>query len=69
LNAADVEGFFANPRDLDPESYLWLEYYIECVGDPRTAAAHFCSEQSTAQWQRVGHSKTCGPGSRPKSSI
>jgi ribulose-bisphosphate carboxylase large chain len=24
------------------------------VGDPREAAAHLCSEQSTAQWRRVG---------------
>ena len=61
MNTSDVAGFFANPRDLDPESYLWLDYYIECIGDPRTAAAHFCSEQSTAQWQRVGHSEDLRP--------
>ncbi len=34
--------------------YLELEYYLECVGDVRKALAHFCSEQSTAQWSRVG---------------
>lgn len=33
--------------------YLTLDYYLECVGDIETALAHFCSEQSTAQWKRV----------------
>lgn len=61
MNASDVAGFFANPHDLDSERYLWLEYYIECIGDPRAAAAHFCSEQSTAQWQRVGHCEDLRP--------
>lgn len=54
MKAADIPGFFADARDLDLERYLILEYSFECVGDPRTAAAHFCSEQSTAQWRRVG---------------
>ncbi len=54
MTPAEVEGFFADARILDPESYLWLDYEIECRGDPLIAAAHFCSEQSTAQWRRVG---------------
>ncbi len=54
MKAADLEGFFADPDTLDPDAYLWLDYYLECRGDPRVAVAHFCSEQSTAQWHRVG---------------
>jgi ribulose-bisphosphate carboxylase large chain len=51
---ADLEGFYADAADLDPDAYVWLDYALECRGDPRVAAAHFCSEQSTAQWHRVG---------------
>lgn len=54
MNAADVDGFFAARAELDVEAYLELDYTFECEGDPRTAAAHLCSEQSTAQWARVG---------------
>ncbi|MCG6897400.1 MAG: ribulose 1,5-bisphosphate carboxylase [Thiocapsa sp.] len=54
MRAADVAGFYADVDSLDPDAYLWLDYYMECQGDPRIAAAHFCSEQSTAQWRRVG---------------
>ncbi len=54
MNAADVAGFFAEWGALNPEDYLSLDYYLECSGDPRQAAAHFCSEQSTAQWRRQG---------------
>jgi ribulose-bisphosphate carboxylase large chain len=54
VNAADAPWFFADRRDLDPEAYLELEVTFECAGDPRLAAAHLCSEQSTAQWRRVG---------------
>lgn len=50
----DITGFFADSCALDLEDYLLLDYYFECQGDPRLAAAHFCSEQSTAQWQRIG---------------
>ncbi|RAI43015.1 RuBisCO large subunit C-terminal-like domain-containing protein [Rhodoplanes roseus] len=50
----DVAGFFARRQDLDPELYLELDFTFECAGDPREAAAHLCSEQSTAQWRRVG---------------
>ncbi|MBI5113775.1 MAG: ribulose 1,5-bisphosphate carboxylase [Rhodovulum sp.] len=49
----DIAGFFATRRDLDPEAYLELVFDFECSGDPRAAAAHLCSEQSTAQWSRV----------------
>ena len=54
MQAADLEGFFAPIETLDPESYLLLDYALECRGNPREALAHFCSEQSTAQWRRVG---------------
>lgn len=50
---ADVASFFAAPGSYDPEAYLELDVTFECAGDPRTAAAHLCSEQSTAQWKRV----------------
>ncbi|RXL69590.1 ribulose 1,5-bisphosphate carboxylase, partial [Citrobacter sp. AAK_AS5] len=48
MNPSDLSGFFANQHELNPEDYLLLDYYLECSGDPRLAAAHFCSEQSTA---------------------
>jgi len=54
MNPADINAFFASRRTLDAAQYLELDYTFECGGDPRTAAAHLCSEQSTAQWQRVG---------------
>jgi ribulose-bisphosphate carboxylase large chain len=50
----DIAGFYARRGDLDPEAYLELDFAFECAGDPREAAAHLCSEQSTAQWKRVG---------------
>ncbi len=61
MNARDVPGFYAHPTDLDAEDYLVLEYYLECIGDPHVAAAQFCSEQSTAQWQRAGHCEDLRP--------
>jgi ribulose-bisphosphate carboxylase large chain len=61
MKPRDVRGFFADARSLDAERHLILDYYIECAGDPETAAAHFCSEQSTAQWQRVGHGEDLRP--------
>lgn len=54
MNANDIDGFFAERSGLDAEAYLELDYTFECRGDPRAAAAHLCSEQSTAQWARVG---------------
>lgn len=50
----DIAGFFARRSDLNPEDYLELDFSFECAGDPREAAAHLASEQSTAQWRRVG---------------
>ncbi|HEX4935002.1 MAG TPA: RuBisCO large subunit C-terminal-like domain-containing protein, partial [Gemmatimonadaceae bacterium] len=50
----DVEGFFAERHALDADAYVELDFTFECVGDPRAAAAHLASEQSTAQWRRVG---------------
>ncbi len=54
---SDSAGFFADAQTLDQDAYIHLDYYLECTGDPRLAAAHFCAEQSTAQWRRVGHSE------------
>lgn len=54
MTADDIAGFFARRGDLNPEDYLELDFSFECAGDPREAAAHLCSEQSTAQWRRVG---------------
>ncbi|MBK1699784.1 RuBisCO large subunit C-terminal-like domain-containing protein [Thiococcus pfennigii] len=50
----DLAGFFADPATLRHDEHILLDYSFECVGDPREAAAHLCSEQSTAQWRRVG---------------
>jgi len=54
MNSTDVDAFFAAPGDIDPEAYIELDYAFECHGDPLLAAASLCSEQSTAQWHRVG---------------
>ena len=54
MSPDDIAAFFARPAELDPEGHLALDFTFECVGDPRAAAAHLCSEQSTAQWRRVG---------------
>ncbi|ASQ91141.1 ribulose 1,5-bisphosphate carboxylase [Prosthecochloris sp. GSB1] len=54
MNAEDVKGFFCDRDRLEMADYLELDYYLECVGDIKTSLAHFCSEQSTAQWSRVG---------------
>ncbi|MBX3131884.1 MAG: hypothetical protein KF689_00685 [Gemmatimonadaceae bacterium] len=54
MNRADIEAFFADRRSLDAEACIELDYRFECAGDPRAAAAHLCSEQSTAQWARAG---------------
>ena len=50
----DIDAFFAHRAALDAEAYVELDFTFECVGDPRAAAAHLASEQSTAQWKRVG---------------
>lgn len=54
MNAEDVASFFAARGSLDAERFVELDYRFECSGDPRVAAAHLASEQSTAQWQRPG---------------
>ena len=54
MNQEEIKGFFADRDQLNMADYLELEYYLECVGDIRTSLAHFCSEQSTAQWSRIG---------------
>ncbi len=53
MHTDDIPHFFAERSALDPEAHLEIDYTFECVGDPRLAAAHLCSEQSTAQWKRV----------------
>ncbi|NVO12863.1 MAG: ribulose 1,5-bisphosphate carboxylase [Rhodoplanes sp.] len=50
----DIAGFFAARKNLNLDDYVELDFDFECTGDPREAAAHLCSEQSTAQWRRVG---------------
>ena len=54
MQDADIAGFYAELSQLDADAHLLLDYRIECTGDPRAAAAHLASEQSTAQWRRVG---------------
>jgi ribulose-bisphosphate carboxylase large chain len=54
MRAEDRAGFFVDAAALDADAHLLLDYYFECSGDPDVAAAHLCSEQSTAQWRRVG---------------
>ncbi len=61
MNTDDIKGFFASREQLDMADYLTLDYYLECVGDIETALAHFCSEQSTAQWKRVGYDEDFRP--------
>jgi len=45
---ADIDAFYAEQKDLDPQKYLVLEYYIETLVEPREGAAHLCQEMSTA---------------------
>ncbi|NBC46487.1 MAG: ribulose 1,5-bisphosphate carboxylase [Gammaproteobacteria bacterium] len=54
MQASEIDEFFVDAGRLDAEAHLILDYRIECSTDPRVAAAHLCSEQSTAQWRRVG---------------
>lgn len=54
MRSDDIDGFFTRASEIDPEAHLILEYQAEVVGSPRAAAAHLASEQSTAQWRRVG---------------
>lgn len=54
MQPSDIEAFFAERASLDMGAYLEIDITFECVGDPRAAAAHLASEQSTAQWHRVG---------------
>ncbi len=61
MNTEDIKGFFSSREQLDMADYLTLDYYLECVGDIETALAHFCSEQSTAQWQRIGYDEDFRP--------
>jgi hypothetical protein len=51
---ADIDAFYADQGNLDPQKYLVLSYYFETLVDPKEAAAHLCQEMSTAQWSRVG---------------
>jgi len=54
MQADDIAGFFTTRSAIDHAAYLELTFTFECAGDPRAAAAHLASEQSTAQWHRVG---------------
>lgn len=53
MRPTDIDSFYASRADLDAEAYVELDFSFECTGDPREAAAHLASEQSTAQWKRV----------------
>lgn len=57
----DITGFFAKRDELDGDQYLELDFTFECAGDPRLAAAHLASEQSTAQWKRPGVNEDLRP--------
>ncbi|NEX20891.1 ribulose 1,5-bisphosphate carboxylase [Thiorhodococcus mannitoliphagus] len=61
MKDAEWSGFFADAKALDPDAYIRLDYYFECSGDPDLAAAHFCAEQSTAQWRRIGFDEDLRP--------
>lgn len=61
MSPDDLAGFFADRNTLCHDEHILLDYYFECVGDPREAAAHLCSEQSTAQWRRVGFDEDFRP--------
>jgi ribulose-bisphosphate carboxylase large chain len=61
MTPEDIAGFFADSYTLRDDEHIVLDYYFECVGDPREAAAHLCSEQSTAQWRRVGFDEDFRP--------
>ncbi|WPL15133.1 Ribulose bisphosphate carboxylase-like protein 2 [Thiorhodovibrio winogradskyi] len=61
MKAVDARGFFSSANALEFEDYLLLDYVFECQGDPELAAAHLCSEQSTAQWKRVNVSEDYRP--------
>lgn len=61
MQNSDDSGFFADADALDQDAYIYLDYYLECSGNPQVAAAHFCAEQSTAQWKRVGVSEDLRP--------
>lgn len=50
----EIAGFYATRSELNLADYIELDFDFECAGDPREAAAHLCSEQSTAQWRRIG---------------
>ncbi len=54
MQSSEIQAFFAARSSLDMRAYLEIDMTFECVGDPRVAAAHLASEQSTAQWHRVG---------------
>lgn len=54
MSPDDIAGFCARRGELNAEDYIELDFSFQCAGDPRAAAAHLCSEQSTAQWKRVG---------------
>lgn len=54
MEKRDIQGFFADISSLNREKYLILDYFFESTVLPEEAAAHLASEQSTAQWKRVG---------------
>ena len=61
MNPADIASFFADPASLEREDYVLLDYVLETTAAPELAAAHLCSEQSTAQWRRIGYEEDYRP--------
>ncbi len=54
ISEKDIDGFFANSDQIDPDKNLLFTYRFESSMNPRLAAANLCCEQSTTQWQRPG---------------
>ncbi len=57
LREEDIPGFFTSVSSINKKDYVLLKYHFETQQDPRLAAASLCSEQSTAQWSRPGHTE------------
>lgn len=54
MNTQDIKSFFTDEELINKDDYLIFTYVFETAIDPMEAAAHLCSESSTAQWSRPG---------------
>lgn len=50
----DIPGFFSDINQLNKKDFIFIDYFFESPIDPKLAAASLASEQSTAQWKRIG---------------